>query len=64
MTCLSRQYLARIYPQNTAYAKREYGVTDAELKAYVKRANAEIARDRKAGRMTTYKGDLHVAIRG
>lgn len=52
MACFARQYLARIYPENTGYAKREYGVTDAELKG-----------DGKAGRTTKYKGDLQAAIR-
>ena len=44
------------------YATREYGVTDAELDTFVKRADAELKRDRKAGRMTRYKGDFHAAI--
>lgn len=62
MTCFSREYLARLYPENTDYAKREYGVIDAGLDAFVKRAKAEIARDRKAGRMTHYTGDFRAAI--
>jgi addiction module RelB/DinJ family antitoxin len=30
------------------YARTEYGVTDAELKRFVRRANQEIARERRA----------------
>jgi antitoxin (DNA-binding transcriptional repressor) of toxin-antitoxin stability system len=45
------------------YAQREYGVTDTELDTFVKRADAELKRDRKAGRMTRYKGDFNAAIR-
>ncbi len=53
----------RLLAEDSDYAKREYGVTDAELDAFVKRANAEIARDRKSGRMTRYTGDFNAAIR-
>ena len=54
----------RLFPRDSDYAKREYGVTDAVLDAFVKRVNAETARERKAGRMTKYKGDFRAAIRG
>ncbi len=50
-------------PKDRDYAKREYGVTDAELKAFVKRVDAELKRDRRAGRVTRYKGDFRAAIR-
>ena len=44
------------------YAMREYGATEAELGAFVKRAAVELKRDRKAGRVTRYKGDFNAAI--
>jgi antitoxin (DNA-binding transcriptional repressor) of toxin-antitoxin stability system len=53
----------RVFAADSDYAKREYGVTDAELDAFVKRRDAEIKRDRKAGRITRYKGDIRAAIR-
>ena len=53
----------RVVSTDSDYAKREYGVTDAELKAFVKRADAELKRDRRAGRVTKYKGDFRAAIR-
>ena len=53
----------RVFAEDSDYAKREYGVTDAELDAFVKRTDAEIKRDRKAGRITKYKGDIRAAIR-
>lgn len=53
----------RVFSEDSDYAKREYGVTDAELKAFVKRADAELKRDRRAGRVTKYKGDLRASVR-
>ena len=41
------------------YAAREYGATDAELAAFVKRTNAKIEHERKAGRLRRYTGNLH-----
>ena len=56
-------YGDKIVPVDSDYAKREYDVTDKELKAFVKRADAELKRDRRAGRITKYKGDIRAAIR-
>ena len=53
----------RVFAEDSDYAKREYGVTDAELKAFVKRADAELKQDRRAGRVTKFKGDIRAAIR-
>lgn len=50
--------------ESADYATREYGVTEAELDRFVKRGNAEIARERKAGRLKTYKGDLNALLGG
>lgn len=52
-----------VFSDDSDYAKREYGVTDKEIDAFVKRVKAETARDRKAGRMTRYTGDFDAAIR-
>jgi antitoxin (DNA-binding transcriptional repressor) of toxin-antitoxin stability system len=42
----------------TDYAIREYGVTDAELAAFEKRIHQKIERDRKAGKLLEYTGDI------
>jgi antitoxin (DNA-binding transcriptional repressor) of toxin-antitoxin stability system len=53
----------QVFSEDSDYAKREYGVTDAELDAFVKRMDAELERDRKAGRLRRYKGNLHATLR-
>ena len=53
----------RVVSTDSDYAKREYGITGAELKAFVKRADTEIKQDRRAGRITKYKGDLRAALK-
>ncbi|HEV3409082.1 MAG TPA: hypothetical protein VG095_02220 [Chthoniobacterales bacterium] len=40
------------------YALQEYGVSEAELEAFVRRTKQRIARHRKAGRMTPFSGDI------
>jgi len=40
------------------YALREYDVTDADLQRFVKRADREISRERKTGRIRKYSGKL------
>lgn len=49
-------------PQADDYALREYGVTARELDRFVKRMERQIARDRKAGTMTRFTGDLEADI--
>jgi len=49
-------------PQADDYALREYGVTARELDLFVKKTNRRIARDRKAGTMKVYTGDLEADI--
>ncbi len=44
------------------YALREYGVTEEELDRFVKRMNKRIARERKAGTIKRYSGDLEADI--
>ena len=44
------------------YALREYGVTEKELDRFVRRTKQRIARHRKAGKMTTFSGDIEADI--
>jgi antitoxin (DNA-binding transcriptional repressor) of toxin-antitoxin stability system len=44
------------------YALQEYGVTEKELDRFVKRMDAQIARERKAGTIKRYTGDLEADI--
>ncbi len=53
----------RVFSEDADYAKHAYGVTDKELEVFVKRADAELKRDRRAGRVSKYKGDLRAAVR-
>ena len=50
-------------PPDEGYAKREYGVTDAELDKFARRMNAELKRDRKAGKIRRFTGNLDAALR-
>jgi antitoxin (DNA-binding transcriptional repressor) of toxin-antitoxin stability system len=40
------------------YAQREYGVTTGQLEAFAARTDAELAAERKAGRVTVFTGKL------
>ena len=44
------------------YALREYDVTEKELDRFVKRTDKLIAKERKAGTMVRYSGDLEADI--
>jgi antitoxin (DNA-binding transcriptional repressor) of toxin-antitoxin stability system len=44
------------------YALREYGMTEQELDRFVKRTNRQIARERKAGTIKRYTGNLEADI--
>ncbi len=44
------------------YALREYGVTEEELDRFVRRMDKQIARERKAGSVKRYSGDLEADI--
>ena len=44
------------------YALREYGVTEKELDRFVKRMDKKITRERKAGTMKRYSGNLEADI--
>jgi len=44
------------------YALQEYGVSEAELDQFVRRTKQRILRQRKAGKMTTFSGDIEADI--
>ena len=44
------------------YALREYGLAEKELDRFVKRADRQIARERTAGTIKRYPGDLEADI--
>ncbi len=44
------------------YAIREYGVTEEELDRFVKRADRQINRERKTGRVKRYSGNLEADL--
>ena len=44
------------------YALQEYGVTEAELDAFVRRTKKRVARYRKSGKMTVFSGDIEADI--
>jgi antitoxin (DNA-binding transcriptional repressor) of toxin-antitoxin stability system len=44
------------------YALQEYGVTEADLDRFVRRAKQRTGRHRKAGKMTTFSGDIEADI--
>jgi acetyl-CoA acetyltransferase len=46
-----------------SYAMREYGVTRDELDRFVLRMNQRIARERQAGRMKVFTGDIEKDIK-
>lgn len=44
------------------YVLREYGLSGRELDRFVLRANRQIVRDRKAGKMKVYSGDFEADL--
>jgi antitoxin (DNA-binding transcriptional repressor) of toxin-antitoxin stability system len=40
------------------YAQREYGVSDADLKAFAERTDRELRQHRKQGKLRKYSGNL------
>jgi antitoxin (DNA-binding transcriptional repressor) of toxin-antitoxin stability system len=45
------------------YALQEYGVSEAELDAFVGRTKQRIARHRKSGKMIVFSGDIEADIK-
>ena len=54
--------LRPINVQSDDYALREYGVTEHELDRFVKRADRQINRERKTGKMKRYSGNLEADL--
>ena len=54
----------QVFSADTDYAKREYGVTDVELDAFVKRMDEDTKRERRAGKIKRYTGKLDDLLRG
>ena len=48
--------------EDNSYAMREYGVTKQELDLFVRRMNQRIARERRAGTITPFSGDIEKDI--
>ena len=46
------------------YALREYRVTEQELERFVKNADRQINRERKAGKIKRYSGNLEADLAG
>jgi antitoxin (DNA-binding transcriptional repressor) of toxin-antitoxin stability system len=44
------------------YAEREYGVTAAELASFDQKVHEKIAKDRKAGKLTEFTGNLEALV--
>ncbi|MGB8343169.1 MAG: hypothetical protein WCE51_16415 [Chthoniobacterales bacterium] len=44
------------------YALREYGVTEKELDRFVKRADRQITRERRTGKIKKYTGNLEADL--
>jgi len=51
----------KVYSED--YAEREYGVTNVELDAFVKRTDAEIKHEQKTRRLRRYTGNLNATLR-
>ena len=59
-TRLSLSGLVTIHADD--YALREYGVTEQELNRFVKGADRRINRERKAGKIKKYSGNLEADL--
>jgi len=53
---------ARRVPKS--YAEREYGVTPGQLDSLVEKLNAQVEKDRKAGRSKKFNGNIDDLLRG
>jgi hypothetical protein len=55
--------LQQVEEEDTSYAEKEYGVTKAELKRFAERMDAQIKKDRKAGKYKVYNGNIEDLIK-
>lgn len=54
--------LRPVQVESIDYATREYGVSENQLDRFVKSSEAEIGRQRKSGKLKTYKGNLNALL--
>ena len=50
--------------ESTDYAMREYGTTVGELNSFEKGIHGKIEKDRKAGKLHDFTGDIEALIKG
>lgn len=50
--------------ESTDYAMREYGVAPQELDIFEKRVHGKIQKDRKAGKLREFIGDIEALVKG
>jgi antitoxin (DNA-binding transcriptional repressor) of toxin-antitoxin stability system len=48
----------------TDYARREYGATDGELADFAKNLHGKIEKERKAGKLREFTGDIEALVAG
>jgi antitoxin (DNA-binding transcriptional repressor) of toxin-antitoxin stability system len=53
----------KVFSEDRDYAKREYGVTEAELNLFAKRMDREIVQGRKTGKIRRFTGNLDASLR-
>jgi antitoxin (DNA-binding transcriptional repressor) of toxin-antitoxin stability system len=49
--------------ESTDYAWTEYGATKAEMERFAKRTDAKIKKNRKAGKLHVYHGDIEALVK-
>ena len=50
--------------ESTDYAMREYGATPDELTSFEKSVHGKIQKDRKAGKLREFTGDIEALVKG
>lgn len=50
--------------ESTDYAQREYGLTPAEMETAEQKLHGQIQKDRKAGKLHEFTGDLEALVAG
>ena len=55
--------LRKVEVESTDYAQREYGLTEPELNRAAKRVDAELASEKKRGRLRRYSGSIEHDLR-
>lgn len=50
--------------ESTDYAAREYGVTPSELASFERKVHGKITKERQAGKLRDFTGDLEALVAG